>query len=89
MNIDQLKGNWNYPTPIRLGRGRISELAEVCKAAGIERPLLVTDPGLAGLDMVSSLLERNESAGLPTGTGNHCGQDAIAQARQDAHRRLC
>ncbi len=67
MNIEQLRGNWNYPTPIRFGRGRIVELAEVCKSAGISRPLLVTDPGLAGLNMVANILSRNESAGLPTG----------------------
>ena len=41
-----LSGNWNYPTAIRFGAGRIAELAEACRAAGIKRPLLVTDRGL-------------------------------------------
>ena len=41
--------NWSFPTNIRFGAGRIAELAEVCRAAGISRPLLVTDRGLAGL----------------------------------------
>ena len=41
--------NWNYPTAVRFGAGRIAELAEACRAAGIKRPLLVTDPGLAKL----------------------------------------
>ena len=41
--------NWSYPTAIRFGAGRIEELADACRAAGITRPLLVTDPGLAKL----------------------------------------
>ena len=41
--------NWSYPTAIRLGAGRIKELADACRAAGITRPLLVTDAGLAEL----------------------------------------
>ena len=44
--------NWNYPTAIRFGAGRIAELAEVCRGAGITRPLLVTDPVLADMPMV-------------------------------------
>ena len=29
-----LTGNWNYPTSIRFGVGRITELAEVCRSQG-------------------------------------------------------
>ncbi len=43
------RANWNYPTAIRFGAGRIAELPEVCRAAGITRPLFVTDAGLAKL----------------------------------------
>jgi alcohol dehydrogenase class IV len=43
--------NWGYPTPIRFGPGRIKELATVCHDAGIARPLVVTDPGLAALPL--------------------------------------
>lgn len=59
-----LVGNWNYPTAIRFGAGRIRELPEACSELGIQRPLLVTDPGLAGLPMVDSALESCRSAGL-------------------------
>jgi hypothetical protein len=31
--------NWSYPTAIRFGAGRIAELADACRAAGISRPL--------------------------------------------------
>ena len=30
-----LRANWSYPTAIRFGAGRITELAEACAAAGI------------------------------------------------------
>ena len=43
-----VRGNWNYPTTIWAGPGRIAELAKACAMTGIKRPLLVTDEGLAG-----------------------------------------
>ena len=49
----KLQGNWNYPTSIRFGAGRIRELPEVCATLGMQRPLLVTDPALAKLSMVT------------------------------------
>ncbi|HYW16593.1 MAG TPA: iron-containing alcohol dehydrogenase [Allosphingosinicella sp.] len=48
--------NWNYPTAIRFGAGRVSELGEACRSLGISRPLLVTDPALAKLPMVEAAL---------------------------------
>jgi alcohol dehydrogenase class IV len=59
--------NWNYPTAIRFGAGRIAELAEACRAAGMARPLLVTDPGLATMPMVQAALGTNSAAGIETG----------------------
>jgi alcohol dehydrogenase class IV len=55
--------NWNYPTAIRFGAGRAAELGEVCRALGIGRPLLVTDPGLAKLPMTEVALAAS-GAGL-------------------------
>jgi alcohol dehydrogenase class IV len=43
--------NWNYPTSIRFGAGRVAELPELCRSLGIARPLLVTDPALAEMPM--------------------------------------
>ena len=40
----ELRGNWNYPTTVRFGAGRVSELGAAVKAAGISNPLFVTDP---------------------------------------------
>ncbi|MBL4646155.1 MAG: alcohol dehydrogenase [Hyphomicrobiales bacterium] len=56
--------NWSYPTAIRFGAGRISELAEVCAAAGIKKPLLVTDKGLASLPITTAALDILNKAGL-------------------------
>lgn len=59
-----LTGNWSYPTAIRFGAGRISELPEACAQAGIRRPLLVTDKGLATLPITQATLDILEAAGL-------------------------
>ena len=59
-----LKANWNYPTAVRFGPGRIAELAQACRAAGIERPLLVTDSGLSGLPMIKDAIARLGADGL-------------------------
>jgi hypothetical protein len=56
--------NFNFPTSIKFGAGRIKELAEHCKAAGIHRPLLVTDPGLAAMAMTAAIVEDAKRAGL-------------------------
>ena len=56
--------NWSYPTAIRFGAGRISELAEACKSAGMTKPLLVTDKGLASLPITASALDILDAAGL-------------------------
>jgi alcohol dehydrogenase class IV len=61
----ELKGNWNYPTSIRFGAGRIRELPDACRSLGMRRPLLVTDPGLAALPMVAQAVETCREAGLP------------------------
>ncbi|KJS09306.1 MAG: alcohol dehydrogenase [Hoeflea sp. BRH_c9] len=58
------RANWSYPTAIRFGAGRISELADACQAAGIKKPLLVTDRGLASLPITANALDLLDAAGL-------------------------
>ena len=60
----QLTANWSYPTSIRFGAGRISEIADACKAAGRSKPLLVTERGLANLPITQHTLDLREQAGL-------------------------
>ena len=77
--------NWNYPTAIRFGAGRVAELADSCAALGIARPLLVTDPALAGMPMVLDALAATE-AGLFCGIhANPVGGDV--EAGLAAYRR--
>lgn len=59
--------NWSYPTPIRFGVGRIAEIGDACAAAGISKPLLITDRGLAENEITSRTLSIMEDAGFRTG----------------------
>jgi len=59
-----LTGNWSYPTAMRFGAGRISELAEACASLSLSRPLLVTDPGLRDLPFIAQAKSDCEAAGL-------------------------
>jgi len=55
---------WSYPTKIRFGAGCLDEVAGHCRSAGILRPLVVTDPGLAGLPLIGRILELLQAGGL-------------------------
>ena len=59
-----LTANWSYPTAIRFGAGRISEIADACAEAGMKKPLLVTDKGLADLPITQATLDLLDAAGL-------------------------
>lgn len=59
--------NWSYPTTVRFGAGRIGELAEACRTAGMSQPLLVTDAGLAKLDITGRALSIMREGGLTPG----------------------
>ena len=59
-----LTGNWSYPTSVRFGAGRIAEIGGACMAAGIRRPLLVTDRGLADMEITKRTLDLLEAEGL-------------------------
>lgn len=62
--MSQLRSNWNYPTKVWFGPGRIAELPAACTEAGMARPLLVIDPGLSGLPMVGDAVSRLKDAGF-------------------------
>ncbi|MBP6116073.1 MAG: iron-containing alcohol dehydrogenase [Neisseriaceae bacterium] len=59
-----LNGNWHYPTAIRFGAGRRSELAEACRGLNIQRPLLVTDSGLSAMPWLAAMRLDLQAAGL-------------------------
>jgi NAD(P) transhydrogenase subunit beta len=56
--------NFNFPTAIRYGAGRVKDLAHLCRDNGIKRPLFVTDPGLAAMPMVAEIMADLKQAGL-------------------------
>lgn len=66
IKISDLRADWNYPTEIRFGIGRVRELPEACHTLGMRAPLLVTDPVIAGLPFTKELLELNRIAGIET-----------------------
>jgi len=64
--IESLKGNWNYPTTIWFGCGRLKDLPTACHNLGIHRPLLVTDAGLVKLPMIEQAMKVNAQAKIAT-----------------------
>ncbi len=90
-----LRANWNYPTDIRIGAGRISELGQVCRDLGMLSPLLVTDPGLAELPMIATAIASCQEAGIgvdvfsdiqgnPTGENIDTGMEAFRRGGHDS-----
>lgn len=80
--MSELRANWNYPNNISVGAGRVNELAMVCKQLAMRAPLLITDPGLAGLPMVREAVAQCLEADLRCGLfsniqGNPTGQNVI------------
>jgi alcohol dehydrogenase class IV len=59
-----LRGNWNYPTTIWAGPGRIRELAAACALVGMKRPLIVTDEGLVAAPMIKSAMAAVKDSAL-------------------------
>ena len=81
-----MKSNWNYPTTMWVGKDRIKDLSIACKTLKINKPLLVTDNGLAKstivIDVIKNLKENNilvelysNVVGNPTGTNVKDGVD--------------
>lgn len=76
-------GVWKYPTEIRFGVGAIAELPSATKVAGMARPLVVTDHGLASHPMIADARARLDGAGLKSALfsqvrGNPVGADIEA-----------
>ncbi len=89
-----MNANWNYPTTMRVGPGRLSELPNVCQETGMTAPLLVTDSGLATLPMVENAIIGCRDAGLrcelfsnikpnPTGQNVEDGVQAYVEGQHD------
>ncbi len=47
--------NWNYPTTIWFGDQRINEIQKACESLNIQKPLIVTDPGILKTDIIEKI----------------------------------
>ena len=65
--MTELNATWGFPTQIRIGAGRISELPQACVAAGMTRPLIVTDPGIAQLPLLGVVQAALAADGITAG----------------------
>ena len=65
--MQSLSANWNYPTNIKAGAGRVKELPGLCRDMGMHSPLLVTDPGLAELPVIAQVMDMLKAAELSPG----------------------
>jgi alcohol dehydrogenase class IV len=79
----ELKGNWNFPTAVRFGVGRIAELGDTCRELGMTKPLIVTDPGLARLPMVPEAIASNQAQGISTGLFSNVKSNPIGRNVDD------
>lgn len=85
-----MQANWSYPTQIRFGAGRLSELGAACREVGMQNPLLVTDRGLAGQGITQAALSALGSQAVfsdvdanPTGRNLDRGLDAFKDGAHD------
>ena len=58
--------NWNYPTTVWVGEGRIKDLHSACSQLKIQKPLFVTDNGLAQSEMVKKIVKDLNDKSFPT-----------------------
>ena len=89
MNIQNI--NWNYPTPIWFGPGRIRDIQKACDDLNILNPLIVTDPGILKTDIIIKLNNNLKTTakiyskvqGNPTGKNVKDGVDFFNSFQND------
>ena len=59
-----MNSNWNYPTTMWVGKDRIKDLYIACKTLNINKPLLVTDNGLAESTIVIDVINNLKENGI-------------------------
>ncbi len=90
-----ITADWGFPTRVLVGPGRLSETPELCREYGFTRPLVVTDPGVAGLAFTNGLMEALNGAGIeaslftdveadPKAATVEAGVAAFTRGRHDA-----
>ena len=76
--------NWNYPTPIWFGLNRVKEIQNACDNLQINRPLIVTDPGIRKTDIIDKInLSLNNKASIFSEVqSNPTGQNVMSGVKQ-------
>ena len=59
-----LKANWNFPTHIKIGSGRLKEIGQCCSDLNIFNPLIVTDKNLGINEITLNLTDELNSLNL-------------------------
>ena len=82
-----MNANWNYPTAIRVGPDRLSEIGDCCLSLNLRNPLLITDPGIKDFPFINAAVDSCKASGLncgvfsdvqPNPTGTNIEQGVIA-----------
>jgi len=92
--LEDLQANFNYPTAIRFGVGKVSQLTEACQELQINHPLFVTDQGLVEQPFIREIIRAQEQAGVkaavfsgvkpnPTGTNVNQGVAVYRKGKHD------
>jgi len=94
LDASLMQGNWNYPTTVWFGNGRVKETAAACQQLNVKKPLLVTGDDLLALDMLQALIADLREQGLhpeiftgfkpnPTGENINAGVKAYLSKQCD------
>lgn len=57
--------DWSFPVPIAYGPGRLGDIADFCRSAGMRHPLIVTDQGSVDLAFMHVLKTALRKSSIP------------------------
>ncbi len=77
--------DWTFPVPVAYGPGRLAEIADFCRNAGMKKPLLVTDSGSQDLPFITTIMQMladdGQSCDIYAGISPNPRDDEIAAGR--------
>ena len=90
MDIDPqtLRGDWNYPTAMRFGPGRISELADACGAGLLGESAFPCLKAIGRIAALRGQSRRGHEGADGRGGGEKCSEHEIDPLRLCAEQRL-
>ena len=82
-DFSTLVATWNYPTRVLFGKGSVAKLTDACKSAGINRPLVVTDPGIIKLPIMHIVGDALAAGGVEHATFSDVQANPVAKNVSD------